>query len=164
MEAAHAVKVPVIADGGIRYTGWYGKSISGRGKARWWWKCVCRNWRKSGETIIYEGRKFKQYRGMGSIGAMQKRGSSDRYFRDVEDELRNWCLKELKDVWYSKEMWKIVHQYTGGLHCRHGLLQCQKYQGTATSEICQNHQCRDEREPCGTWHWKSPKVRIIQDL
>jgi len=54
-----------------------------------------------GETIIYEGRKFKKYRGMGSIGAMAQ-GSSDRYFQDVEDDIKSWYRKVLRAAWRTR--------------------------------------------------------------
>jgi IMP dehydrogenase len=73
-----------------------------------------------GETIIYEGRKFKQYRGMGSIGAMQK-GSGDRYFQDVEEGIKKLVPEGIEGrVAYKGSVSEIVHQFTGGLRAGMG--------------------------------------------
>ena len=75
-----------------------------------------------GETIIYEGRKFKQYRGMGSIGAMSQ-GSGDRYFQDVEDDLKKFVPEGIEGrVAYKGSLSEIVYQYVGGL--RSGMGYC----------------------------------------
>jgi len=90
MEASSALKklnVPVIADGGIRYTGDLVKALAAGASTVMMGSIFAGVEESPGETIIYEGRKFKQYRGMGSIGAMQL-GSSDRYFQDVEDGIK----------------------------------------------------------------------------
>ncbi len=79
--------VPLIADGGIRYTGDMVKALAAGASAVMMGSVFAGTEESPGETIIYEGRKFKQYRGMGSIGAMAQ-GSSDRYFQDVEDGLK----------------------------------------------------------------------------
>ena len=57
-----------------------------------------------GETIIYEGRKFKSYRGMGSIEAMKK-GSKDRYFQDLQNDIKSWFPKVLWEEFHTKEIW-----------------------------------------------------------
>jgi len=68
-----------------------------------------------GETIIYEGRKFKQYRGMGSLGAMAQ-GSSDRYFQDVEDDIKKFVPEGIEGrVAFKGQLREVVHQFTGGL-------------------------------------------------
>src|SRR5205823_2542060 len=73
-----------------------------------------------GETIIYEGRKFKQYRGMGSIGAMQG-GSSDRYFQDVEDGIKKLVPEGIEGrVAFKGSLSEVVHQYMGGLRAGMG--------------------------------------------
>ena len=75
-----------------------------------------------GDTIIYEGRKFKEYRGMGSLGAMSQ-GSGDRYFQDVEDDLKKYVPEGIEGrVAYKGNLNEIVYQYTGGL--RSGMGYC----------------------------------------
>ena len=73
-----------------------------------------------GETIIYEGRKFKQYRGMGSLGAMAQ-GSSDRYFQDVEDDIKKFVPEGIEGrVAFKGSLREVVHQFTGGLRAGMG--------------------------------------------
>ena len=90
MAVANAIKgsgVPVIADGGIRYTGDIPKAIAAGADSVMLGSLLAGTKESPGETIIYEGRKFKSYRGMGSVEAMKK-GSKDRYFQDVEDDIK----------------------------------------------------------------------------
>ncbi|MDB5191405.1 MAG: inosine-5-monophosphate dehydrogenase, partial [Segetibacter sp.] len=92
MEAANALKgknVSIIADGGIRYTGDMVKALAAGANAVMMGSIFAGTEESPGETIIYEGRKFKQYRGMGSLGAMVQ-GSGDRYFQDVEDDVKKY--------------------------------------------------------------------------
>src|SRR5258706_9947087 len=79
-----------------------------------------------GETIIYEGRKFKEYRGMGSLGAMAT-GSSDRYFQDVEDDTKKYVPEGIEGrVAYKGLVKEIVYQYTGGLRAGMGYFGAKK--------------------------------------
>ncbi|HMO33718.1 MAG TPA: IMP dehydrogenase [Lacibacter sp.] len=125
MEAAQALKskgIPVIADGGIRYTGDLVKALAAGASTVMMGSVFAGTEESPGETIIYEGRKFKQYRGMGSIGAMQQ-GSSDRYFQDVEDGIKKLVPEGIEGrVPFKGNVSEIVHQYTGGL--RSGMGYC----------------------------------------
>lgn len=123
MDVAVAIKdtqVPIIADGGIRYTGDMVKALAAGANMVMMGSVFAGTDESPGETIIYEGRKFKQYRGMGSIGAMQK-GSGDRYFQDVEDGIRKLVPEGIEGrVAYKGSLSEVVHQYTGGLRAGMG--------------------------------------------
>ena len=118
MEAAAAVKgknIPIIADGGIRYTGDMVKALAAGADCVMMGSIFAGTEESPGETIIFEGRKFKQYRGMGSLGAMAT-GSSDRYFQDVEDDVKKFVPEGIEGrVAYKGTLKEIVYQYTGGL-------------------------------------------------
>jgi IMP dehydrogenase len=123
MEAASALKqknIPVIADGGIRYTGDMVKALAAGAACIMMGSVFAGTEESPGETIIYEGRKFKQYRGMGSLGAMAT-GSSDRYFQDVEDDIKKFVPEGIEGrVAYKGTLKEIVYQYTGGLRAGMG--------------------------------------------
>jgi IMP dehydrogenase len=123
MEAAavlHKMNVPLIADGGIRYTGDMVKAIAAGASAVMMGGVFAGTEESPGDTIIYEGRKFKQYRGMGSIGAMSQ-GSGDRYFQDVEDDLKKLVPEGIEGrVAYKGHLNELVYQYAGGLRAGMG--------------------------------------------
>ncbi|MDA3613642.1 IMP dehydrogenase [Polluticaenibacter yanchengensis] len=123
MEAVSALKplnIPVIADGGIRYTGDMVKAIAAGASSVMMGSVFAGTEESPGETIIYEGRKFKQYRGMGSIGAMQK-GSGDRYFQDSKAGVKKLVPEGIEGrVAYKGQVSETVHQYTGGLRAGMG--------------------------------------------
>jgi len=123
MEAASALKAkgtPLIADGGIRYTGDMVKALSAGANVVMMGSVFAGVEESPGETIIYEGRKFKEYRGMGSIGAMQQ-GSSDRYFQDVEDDIKKLVPEGIEGrVAYKGNLSEVVAQYVGGLRAGMG--------------------------------------------
>ncbi len=123
MEAAMALKnkkVGIISDGGIRYTGDMVKAIAAGASCVMMGNVFAGTEESPGETIIYEGRKFKQYRGMGSLGAMAQ-GSSDRYFQDVEDDIKKFVPEGIEGrVAYKGYLREVVHQFTGGLRAGMG--------------------------------------------
>ncbi len=123
MEAYDALKqtgVPLIADGGIRYTGDMVKALAAGADTVMMGSVFAGVEESPGETIIYEGRKFKEYRGMGSIGAMSQ-GSSDRYFQDVEDDLKKLVPEGIEGrVAYKGNLKEVVTQYVGGLRAGMG--------------------------------------------
>ncbi len=118
MEAANAIKnknIGIISDGGIRYTGDMVKALAAGASCVMMGNVFAGTEESPGETIIYEGRKFKQYRGMGSLGAMAQ-GSSDRYFQDVEDDIKKFVPEGIEGrVPFKGSLREVVHQFTGGL-------------------------------------------------
>ncbi|MEA3480259.1 MAG: IMP dehydrogenase, partial [Bacteroidota bacterium] len=132
---AQAIKgsgVPVIADGGIRYTGDIPKAIVAGAHTIMVGSLFAGVDESPGETIIYESRKFKTYRGMGSIEAMQK-GSKDRYYQDAEDDIKKLVPEGIVGrVPYKGTLSEVILQMVGGLRAGMG------YTGAANIEALQN--------------------------
>ena len=117
-ECAKALKgtgIPVIADGGIKHTGDIPKAIAAGASCIMAGSLFAGVEESPGETIIYEGRKFKSYRGMGSIEAMET-GSKDRYFQDAEDDIKKLVPEGIVGrVPYKGTLAEVMHQFVGGL-------------------------------------------------
>jgi IMP dehydrogenase len=125
-QALEGTGVPVIADGGIRYTGDIVKAIAAGADTIMVGSMFAGVEESPGETIIYEGRKFKSYRGMGSLEAMQK-GSKDRYFQDAEDDIKKLVPEGISGrVPYKGHLVEVMYQIIGGLRAGMG------YCGAAT--------------------------------
>jgi IMP dehydrogenase len=119
-QALEGTGVPVIADGGIRYTGDIVKAIAAGADTVMIGSMFAGVEESPGETIIYEGRKFKSYRGMGSLEAMQ-RGSKDRYFQDAEDDIKKLVPEGISGrVPYKGNLMEVVYQIIGGLRAGMG--------------------------------------------
>lgn len=123
LDAAAALRergVPIIADGGVSYTGDVVKALAAGAGSVMIGSMLAGVEESPGDTIIYEGRKFKSYRGMGSIEAMQ-RGSSDRYFQDSDDDLNKLVPEGISGrVPYKGTLAEVMHQVIGGLRAGMG--------------------------------------------
>ena len=123
VEVSNALKgtgVPIIADGGIRFTGDIPKAIAAGADSVMLGSLLAGTKESPGETVIYEGRKYKTYRGMGSVEAMKK-GSKDRYFQDVEDDLKKLVPEGIVGrVAYKGDVDESIHQFIGGLRAGMG--------------------------------------------
>ncbi|HMX41939.1 MAG TPA: IMP dehydrogenase, partial [Saprospiraceae bacterium] len=121
--AAQALKgsgVPIVGDGGIRYTGDIVKALAGGASTIMAGSLFAGGEEAPGETILYDGRKFKSYRGMGSLAAME-RGSKDRYFQDVEDDIKKLVPEGIEGrVPYKGTLQEVMVQYVGGLRAGMG--------------------------------------------
>ncbi len=123
IEVSNALKgtgIPVIADGGIRYSGDISKAIAAGADCVMLGSLLAGTKESPGETIIFEGRKFKSYRGMGSIEAMKK-GSKDRYFQDRENDVEKLVPEGIVGrVAYKGDLKETLHQFIGGLRAGMG--------------------------------------------
>lgn len=123
LDVASALKntgVPLIADGGVRFTGDVVKALAAGAGTVMMGGMFAGTEESPGETIIFEGRKFKSYRGMGSLEAMQK-GSKDRYFQDAEDDIKKLVPEGISGrVPYKGSLSEIVYQVIGGLRAGMG--------------------------------------------
>lgn len=134
-ESSQAIKgsgVPVVADGGIRFSGDLVKAIAGGGNTVMIGSLLAGTEEAPGEVILYEGRKFKSYRGMGSVEAMEE-GSKDRYFQDAEDDIKKLVPEGIVGrVPFKGSVQEVLYQMVGGLKAGMG------YCGAGTIEDLQN--------------------------
>lgn len=151
MNVAEAIKetgVPLIADGGIRYSGDIVKALAAGADSIMAGGLFAGTEEAPGETIIFSGRKFKSYRGMGSVEAMQK-GSKDRYFQDMEDDIKKLVPEGISGrVPYKGNLHEIVYQLIGGLKAGMGycgakdikaLHENSKFVRITSSAVVENH-------------------------
>lgn len=123
-QAAATKGIPIIADGGIKQTGEIPKALAAGAQSVMIGGMFARVEESPGETILLEGRKYKSYRGMGSLGAMQA-GSKDRYFQDVEDDIKKLVPEGIEGrVPYSGTLHEVVYQMMGGLRSAMGYCGC----------------------------------------
>lgn len=122
-EAAQAIKdtgIPIIADGGVRYSGDVVKAIAGGASTVMIGSLLAGTEEAPGEVILYEGRKFKSYRGMGSVEAMED-GSKDRYFQDAEDDIKKLVPEGIVGrVPFKGSVQEVLYQIVGGLQAGMG--------------------------------------------
>jgi IMP dehydrogenase len=123
-EALKGKNVPIIADGGLRFTGDIVKALAAGADTAMAGSLFAGVEESPGETIIYEGRKFKAYRGMGSLEAMQK-GSKDRYFQDMEDDIKKLVPEGISGrVPFKGSLSEVVYQMIGGIRAGMGYCGC----------------------------------------
>ena len=135
MMVAQALKgkgVPIIADGGLRFTGDIVKALAAGADTAMAGSLFAGVEESPGETIIYEGRKFKAYRGMGSLEAMQK-GSKDRYFQDMEDDIKKLVPEGISGrVPFKGSISEVVYQMIGGIRAGMGYCGCKSIERLKT--------------------------------
>jgi len=124
--ALEGTGVPLIADGGIRYSGDFAKAIAAGANSIMVGGLFAGTEESPGEVELYQGRSYKAYRGMGSLAAMsQRHGSSDRYFQDATDEVEKLVPEGIEGrVPYKGSVLQILHQLAGGLRAAMGYTGC----------------------------------------
>ena len=147
-EVAQKSGVPVVADGGIKYSGDIAKAIAGGADSVMIGSLSAGTEESPGEVFLYQGRSYKSYRGMGSLGAMA-RGSADRYFQqEVSDGLKLVPEGVEGRVPFKGPVENVIHQLVGGLRSSMG------YTGNGTIEKCrkiassENHWSRPSGKSC----------------
>ena len=161
-EAARAANVPVIADGGIKYSGDVAKAIAAGADCVMIGSLFAGTDESPGEVYLYQGRSFKSYRGMGSVGAMA-RGSADRYFQqDIADQLKLVPEGVEGQVPYRGPASVILHQLAGGLRAAMGYVGAADIaEFQARARFVQFHRPACARAMCMMWR-SQERVRIIR--
>jgi IMP dehydrogenase len=133
-ESLEGTGIPCIADGGIRYSGDIAKALAAGAHSTMLGGLFAGTEESPGEVELYQGRSYKSYRGMGSLGAMsQRHGSSDRYFQDASEELEKLVPEGIEGrVPYKGSVVAIVHQLIGGLRAAMGYTGCRNIQDLRT--------------------------------
>lgn len=145
-KALEGAGIPVIADGGIRYTGDIVKAIAAGASSIMAGSLFAGVNESPGDTIIFEGRKYKSYRGMGSLEAMQH-GSKDRYFQDMEDDIKNWCRKALLAECLIKEASPRWFINLSEAFAPAWVIQAPRISTNLKSSLYQNNFFRNARKP-----------------
>ena len=123
-EEAHKHGIPIIADGGVKFSGDITKALAGGADSVMIGSLFAGTEESPGSTVLYEGRKFKTYRGMGSIGAM-KDGSKDRYFQDAEEDVKKLVPEGISGrVPFKGLVSEVLYQLVGGLKAGMGYCGC----------------------------------------
>jgi len=123
-KVAKKYDIPIIADGGIKQTGDIAKAIAGGADSVMIGNLLAGHEESPGEKVIYEGRVYKIYRGMGSLGAMSQ-GSADRYFQDVEEEISKFVPEGIEGrVPFKGNVSDTIYQIVGGLRASMGYCGC----------------------------------------
>ncbi len=132
VEALASLKVPMIADGGIRYSGDIAKAIASGAHTVMMGSLFAGTEEAPGETILYQGRSYKSYRGMGSLSAMQQ-GAADRYFQDADNNIEKLVPEGIEGrVPYKGSVVAIIYQLTGGLRASMGYCGCDSIEAMRT--------------------------------
>ena len=130
--ALEGTGVPMIADGGVRYSGDIAKAIAAGANAVMMGSIFAGTEESPGETILYQGRSYKAYRGMGSLGAMQQ-GAADRYFQDAENNADKLVPEGIEGrVPYKGSVLAIIYQLTGGVRASMGYCGCESIDAMRT--------------------------------
>ena len=133
VEGLEGSGVPLIADGGIRYSGDIAKAIAAGANSVMLGSLFAGTEESPGEVFLYQGRSYKSYRGMGSLGAMRQ-GSSDRYFQEAESNADKLVPEGIEGrVPYKGSVLAIIHQLMGGLRASMGYCGCHDIQQMRTS-------------------------------
>ncbi|GIV44708.1 MAG: inosine-5'-monophosphate dehydrogenase [Bacteroidia bacterium] len=136
-KVANKKGIPVIADGGIKYSGDIVKALAAGADCIMAGNLFAGTDESPGETIIYEGRKFKTYRGMGSLGAM-KEGSKDRYFQDMEDDIKKLVPEGIEGrVAYKGKLSEVIYQLVGGIRAGMGYCGAPNIQAIKNAQFVQ---------------------------
>ena len=148
--------VPVIADGGIKYSGDLAKAIAAGADCAMLGSLLAGTDESPGEVFLYQGRSYKSYRGMGSLGAMA-RGSADRYFQEDVDDALSWCPRASRARCPTRvRSAAIVHQLVGGLraamgYCRRrddrGVPDARRASSASPAPACARATCTTSRSP-----------------
>ena len=134
-EALKGLGIPVIADGGLRFTGDVVKALAAGADTAMAGSLFAGVAESPGETIIYEGRKFKAYRGMGSVEAMEK-GSKDRYFQEMEDDIKKLVPEGISGrVPFKGSLSEVIYQMVGGIRAGMGYCGCSTIEKLKTDAI-----------------------------
>ncbi len=146
-KALESYDIPLIADGGIRYSGDIVKALAAGGHSVMLGGMLAGVEESPGDTIIFNGRKYKTYRGMGSLEAME-RGSKDRYFQGNETDVKKLVPEGIAArVPYKGSLYEVVYQMLGGLRSGMGYCGAHNIDELHQAKFTPHHQCRCSREP-----------------